>query len=93
VPVRPCAKKEIVVALDAGRTVLPDASDEMVACDIRLMIDGESMGRVRGLTLSVDLERPYRSYQSSDEPPSNDPVLHTDPGVPASGLPESLVVR
>lgn len=91
--VRPCAKSEIVVAVEFGRTVLPDASDEMVACDIRLMIDGESMGRVRGLTLSVDLERPYRSYQSSDEPPSNDPVLHTDPGVPASGLPESLVVR
>jgi hypothetical protein len=66
--------------------VSDEASELMVACDIRLIIDGESNGRDWVDTKS-DFERPYMSIQSSDDPASNDPVLHTDPGVsPSSQL-------
>jgi hypothetical protein len=90
----PCSKNEVgllVPAVVAGRTVLVETSEEMVACDMRLTMVGESMGRERG-TMLPDLDRPYRSYQSSEDPPSNDPPLHADPGLSA-GDPESLLVR
>ena len=71
----------IIVSLDV--IVSDEASEEMVACDILLIIDGESRGRDR-LVNKSDLDRPYMSIQSSVDPISNDPVLHTDPGVSAS---------
>ena len=72
----------IIVLLDD--IVSEEASDAMVACDIRLMMVGESNGREWVRRTSPDLERPYMSSQSSDDPASNEPVLHTEPGVPAS---------
>jgi hypothetical protein len=74
----------MIVSLDV--IVSDEASEEMVACDILLIIEGESNGRER-LDIKSDLDRPYMSIQSSVVPISNDPVLHTDPGVsPSSGI-------
>jgi hypothetical protein len=56
----PDSKNEVglpVPAMVAGRAVLVEASDEMVACDIRFTMVGESMGRERG-TVLPDLDRP-----------------------------------
>ena len=74
----------MIVSLDV--IVSDEASEEMVACDILLIIEGESRGRDR-VDNKSDLDRPYMSIQSSVDPISNDPLLQTDPGVsPTSGI-------
>jgi hypothetical protein len=63
--------------------VSEEASEEIVACDILLIIEGESRGRDL-VEIKSDFDRPYMSIQSSEDPASHDPVLLFDPGVSPS---------